>query len=92
MRRTRFSPPGGRELSGVQGADHGFPVDPCPVDLVAGAGVDMHVACEVVSAEVDAVADEQPGCGLVWVQAVCGGPERRAELAGHWFPFGEVVA
>jgi hypothetical protein len=34
----------------------------------AGLGVD--VAGEVVAAEVDAVADDQSGCGLVGVQAI----------------------
>jgi hypothetical protein len=34
------------------------------------------------------MADDQPGCGIIGVDAFGGGSERGAELAGYWVPFG----
>jgi hypothetical protein len=65
----------------VERGDDRVPVDPRHRGAVADAGSGLDVADEILAAEEGAVADNQARCGLVGMDALGRGPQRRAELA-----------
>src|ERR1035441_3603973 len=79
-------PAGCWQAPAVKGGHDRVPVDPRHRGAVADAGRGLYVAGGAGEGQEGAVADDQPGPGLVGVDACGCGEQRGAELAGHSRP------